>query len=218
MNYNALKNLITRRLLMVAWTTVLVVGFMVSLPQLAHAQNTISPPIVPEGLDVEEGNEVFLLGRGVGTQNYVCAPCDPTKANCPLGVAFTLFTPQATLFNDQGEQLITHFSSPNPVEGGTVRVTWQDSRDTSSVWAKLVNAVTVRTDSIAWVLLNVKDTGTQAGPTGDRMTKTTFIQRVNTVGGLAPAVGCLSAADLGHQAFIPYRADYFFYKKSKGDN
>lgn len=217
MNYK-LKNLITRRLLMVAWTTALVVGFMVSLPQLAHAQDTISPPIVPDGLNVEDGNEVFLLGRGVGTQNYVCAPCDPTKANCPLGVAFTLFTPQATLFNDQGEQLITHFSSPNPVEGGTVRVTWQDSRDTSSVWAKLVKAVMVRDDSIAWVLLNVKDTGTQAGPTGDRMTKTTFIQRVNTVGGLAPAVGCLSTADLGHQAFIPYTADYFFYKKSKGDN
>ena len=218
MNYNALKNLITRRLMLVAWTTVLVVGFMSSQPQLAHAQNTISPPIVPDGLGVEEGNEVFLLGRGVGTQNYVCAPCDPTKANCPLGVAFTLFTPQATLFNDQGEQLITHFSSPNPVEGGTVRVTWQDSRDTSSVWAKLVKAVMVRDDSIAWVLLNVKDTGTQAGPTGDRMTKTTFIQRVNTVGGLAPAGECLSSADLGHQAFVPYRADYFFYKKSKGSN
>ena len=218
MNYNALKNLITRRLLMVAWTTALVVGFMVSLPQLADAQDKIDPPSVPFGLDVEEGNEVFLLGRGVGTQNYVCAPCDPNNANCPLGVAFTLFTPQATLFNDQGEQLITHFSSPNPVEGGTVRVTWQDSRDTSSVWAKLVKAVMVTDDSIPWVLLNVKDTGTQAGPTGDRMTKTTFIQRVNTLGGLAPAVGCLSAADLGHQAFIPYRADYFFYKKSKGDN
>jgi hypothetical protein len=191
---------------------------MVSLPQLAHAQDTISPPIVPDGLGVEEGNEVFLLGRGVGTQNYVCAHCDPTKANCPLGVAFTLFTPQATLFNDQGEQLITHFSSPNPIEGGTVRVTWQDSRDTSSVWAKLVKAVMVKDDAIAWVLLNVKDTGTLAGPTGDRMTKTTFIQRVNTVGGLAPAGECVSSADLGRQAFVPYRADYFFYKKSKGGN
>ena len=218
MNYNALKNLITRRIQLVAWTTALVVGFMVSMPQLANAQDKIDPPSVPFGLDVEEGNEVFLLGRGVGTQNYVCAPCDPTKANCPLGVAFTLFTPQATLFNDQGEQLITHFSSPNPVEGGTIRVTWQDSRDTSSVWAKLVNAVMVKSDSIPWVLLNVKDTGTLAGPTGDRMTKTTFIQRVNTVGGVAPAVGCLSTADLGHQAFIPYRADYYFYKKSKDSN
>ena len=217
MNYNAIKNRITRRLLIVAWTTTLVLGFMVSLPQLAHAQDTISPPMVPPGLDVEAGNEVFLLGRGVGTQNYVCAPCDPTKQNCPLGVAFTLFTPQATLFNDQGEQLITHFSSPNPNEGGAIRVSWQDSRDTSSVWAKLVKAAIVRLDSIPWVLLNVKDTGTQAGPTGDRLTKTTFMQRVNTVGGLAPAVGCLSSADLGHQAFIPYTADYFFYKKSKVD-
>src|SRR6185503_11130092 len=177
MKYNALKNLFTRRLRMVAWTTTLIVGLMVSLPQLAHAQDSISPPIAP-GLEVEAGNEPFLLGRGVGTQNYVCAPCDPTKANCSLGVAFTLFTPQATLFDDQGEQLITHFSSPNPVEHGRIRVTWQDSRDTSTVWASAVKAVTVRSDSIPWVLLNVKDIGTQEGPTGgDRMTKTTFIQR-----------------------------------------
>ncbi len=78
----------------------------------------------------------------------------------------------------------------------------------------------VRADSIAWVLLNVKDTGTQAGPTGgDRLTKTTFIQRLNTFGGLAPSTGCLSSTDLGHQAFVPYKADYFFYKKqSKGGN
>src|SRR5215216_6242418 len=182
MNYNALKNLFTRRLLMVAWTTTLVVGFMVSLPQLAHAQNSISPPIAP-GLEVEAGNEPFLLGRGVGTQNYVCSPCDPTKANCPLGVTFALFTPQATLFDDDGEQIITHFFSPNPVENGTIRATWEDSKDTSTVWASAVDAVTVRPDSITWVLLNVKDTGTQVGPTGgDRLTKTTFIQRIRTFG------------------------------------
>ena len=207
-------NQTTRRILLLACATTLAVGFMVSLPQPTHAQ-TITPPPVPDGLEVEAGNEPFLLGRGVGTQNYVCSPCDPTKLNCPLGVAFTLFTPQATLFNDQEEQLITHFSSPNPVENGIIRVTWQDSRDTSTVWASLVKAVTVRADSIPWVLLNVKDTGTQAGPTGgDRLTKTTFIQRLNTIGGLAPADGCLSSMDLGHQAFVHYTADYFFYKQS----
>jgi hypothetical protein len=216
MNYNVLKNQITRRVLLVACTTALAVGFMVSLSQPAHAQN-ITPPPVPEGIQVEAGNKAFLLGRAVGTQNYVCSPCDPTKANCPLGIAFTLFTPQATLFNDHGEQLTTHFFSPNPVEHGIIRATWQDSRDTSTVWASLVNSAVVRADSIAWLLLNVKDTGTQAGPTGgDRLTKTTFIQRLNTFGGLAPSTGCFSQMDLGHQAFVPYRADYFFYKKSKG--
>lgn len=69
MNYNALKNPITRRILFVVCTITLAVGFIVSLPQLAHAQD-ISPPPVPPGLEVDPGNEVFLLGRGVGTQNY----------------------------------------------------------------------------------------------------------------------------------------------------
>ncbi|HUS08873.1 MAG TPA: DUF3455 domain-containing protein [Pyrinomonadaceae bacterium] len=216
MNYDVLKNQITRRILLVAWTTALAVGFMVSLPQPANAQ-TITPPPVPDGIGVEAGNEAFLLGRGVGTQNYVCSPCDPTKPNCPSGVAFTLFTPQATLFDAQEEQLTTHFFSPNPLEPGIIRATWQDSRDTSTVWASLVKSATVRTDSIPWLLLNVKDTGTQAGPTGgDRLTKTTFIQRLNTSGGLAPSTGCLSSFDLGHQAFLPYKADYFFYKKRQG--
>ncbi len=208
----------TRRIVLIACAAVLAVGLMVSLPQAVHAQD-VTPPPVPTKIQVPEGNEAFLLGRGVGTQNYVCSPCDATKPNCPLGVAFTLFTPQATLFDDEGEQIITHFFSPNPVQNNAIRVTWEDSRDTSRVWATLVNSEVVRTDSVAWLLLNVKDTGTQVGPTGgDRLTKTTFIQRLNTLGGLAPATGCLLSTDVGHQAFVPYTADYFFYKKSNDGN
>ena len=86
-----------------------------ALPSAAHAQ-IITPPLVPTGLEVDAPNEAFLLGRGVGTQNYICQPA------ASLGrVAWTLFTPQATLFSDEREQLITHFSSPNPDEGGVVR-------------------------------------------------------------------------------------------------
>jgi hypothetical protein len=55
--------------------------------------------------------------------------------------------------------------------------------------------------------------GSQAGPTGGTtLTGTTFIQRLNTVGGLAPSTGCENSQDLGAKAFIPYTADYFFYK------
>jgi hypothetical protein len=186
-------------------------NFVVAQAQSARG-NEITPPSVPAGLDVEPGNVPFLVGHADGSQNYVCSPCDPTKASCPLGVNFALFTPQATLFDDQGGQLTTHFFSPNPEENGVVRATWQDSRDTSRAFAKLVKGATVREDSIDWLLLNVKDTGTQVGPTGDRLTKTTFIQRVNTVGGLAPKTGCVSQQDLGRQVFIHYTSDYVFYK------
>lgn len=189
------------------YITALSMALAFALPHAAHAQ-TITPPPVPTGLEVDAGNEAFLLGRGVGTQNYVC---QPTKS---LGqVAWTLFTPQATLFSDQREQLITHFSSPNPDEGGIVRVTWEDSADTSTVWAQAIAFATVKSDAIPWVKLQV--VGREVGPTGgDTLFGTTFIQRVNTEGGLAPATGCDIPTDVGRRRFVPYTADYFFYKQN----
>jgi len=57
--------------------------------------------------------------------------------------------------------------------------------------------------------------GAQNGPTGgDKLTKTTFIQRLNTTGGSAPATGCATATDIGNRAYVPYTADYLFYKKA----
>ena len=53
-------------------------------------------------------------------------------------------------------------------------------------------------------------------PTGDKiLAKTTFIQRLNTKGGSAPAnpsTGCLTTGDGGHQLLVPYSADYFFFR------
>jgi len=40
---------------------------------------------------------------------------------------------------------------------------------------------------------------------------TTFIQRVNTVGGKAPSA---DGAFVGQVARVPYTADYFFYRKT----
>jgi Protein of unknown function (DUF3455) len=187
------------------YLTALGMAFTIALPHAAHAQG-VTPPTVPPGLEVDAPNEAFLLGRGVGTQNYICQP------SASLGrVAWTLFTPQATLFNDLDEQLITHFFSPNPDEDGIVRVTWEDSRDTSTVWAQAIASVVVTPDAIPWLKLETK--GTQVGPTGGAtLASTTFIQRVHTVGGVAPATGCDRPTDIGHKQFVPYTADYFFYK------
>ena len=192
-----------------ACITTLAIAFTVTLAHAASAQ-TVTPPPVPDTIAVPEGNVAFLLGRGVGTQNYVCQPADT------LGrVAWTLFTPQATLFSDEKDQLTTHFFSPNPDEPGVVvRATWQDSRDTSAVWAAAVASVPDPTGSgaIAWVKLQTA--GTEPGPNGgSTLTVTTFIQRVNTVGGSAPATGCTTPTDIGRKAFIPYTADYVFFKK-----
>jgi hypothetical protein len=47
------------------------------------------------------------------------------------------------------------------------------------------------------------------------MTQTTFIQRLNTNGGSAPADGCASASDVGKQKLVPYTADYYFFRKDQ---
>jgi len=198
------------------------IGLMVTTgARAAHAEN-ITVPGVPDNLNVDEGNEVFLVGHGVGTQNYVCT----TSTTSASGFAFSLFTPEATLFNGEGKQLITHFFSPNgdptvkPPEAGTIRVTWEDSRDSSRVWAMLLEQSTneqfVQKDAVAW--LKLQTVGVDAGTTGSgRLTKVTFIQRLNTAGGLAPKSGCSTFEDLGRRAFVPYTADYFFYKKSHAE-
>jgi Protein of unknown function (DUF3455) len=116
---------------------------------------------------------------GVGTQNYICLPTGDDT------FAFTLFTPEATLFDGSNEQLTTHFFGPNPDEKGTIRVAWEDSRDTSTVWAAWVAPSTdpafVDPHAIPWLLL--RKVGDQDGPTGGRtLSVTTFIQRVNSVG------------------------------------
>jgi hypothetical protein len=204
-NRNTNTPAISRSFSRMARVTALGLTFAVALPMAARAQ-IVAPP-VPVDLEVPATDEPFLLGRGVGTQNYICQPA------ASLGrVAWTLFTPQATLFTDDAEQLTTHFFSLNPEEPGIVRVTWEDSRDTSTIWARLLKSATVNADAIAWLKLEV--VGRRVGPTGgDTLFKTTFVQRLNTEGGLAPPTGCDNPQDIGRKAFIPYTADYFFYRR-----
>jgi hypothetical protein len=168
----------------------------------------LDPPRVPPTLVVETGNKVAFIGHGVGTQNYVCLPSG-------TGFAYALFTPQATLFDRADREIITHFFSPNPDEQGAIRATWQNSRDASTVWAQAFVPPSfdpnfVARNSVPWLVLKV--VGKKEGPRGgDALTDTTFIQRINTQGGVAPATGCASPADVGNKQFVQYTADYVFF-------
>ena len=161
----------------------------------------VAPPVVPSTIAVPAGHRAYLISHAMGTQNYLCMP----RANGTLGWAFV--GPQATLFDDEAGQEITHYLSVNPEEG-VARPTWQHSRDTSAVWAKQVgDPAPVTAGAIPWLLLQV--VGRQTWTDGDRMVKTTYIHRVDTVGGMAPAGDCPT---LGARAFVPYAADYVFYQ------
>jgi hypothetical protein len=183
----------------------------------------LSSPATPETIKPPEGNSAFVAGHGVGTQGYVCLPFG-------AGASWTVNNarPEATLFTNvfgAAFQIITHFLSPveNPNDVGPKPsrfgdVTWQSSLDSSRVWAQKANAIHAGTDAScpnagAIDCLLLQTIGSEKGPTGGKiLTKTTFIQRLNTNGGSAPASGCSVFADVGKQALVPYTADYFFFR------
>jgi hypothetical protein len=110
----------------------------------------------------------------------------------------------------------------DPYEAGALRATWQHSNDTSAVWAAAIQTSTdpmfVAPGAIPWFLLQVL--GDQEGPGGgDKLTRTLYIQRVHTSGGVMPAAGCAASTDIGKKALVPYEADYVFYKqRGHGDS
>jgi len=105
--------------------------------------------------------------------------------------------PAATLFDDRGAPITTHFAGP----------TWQANDGSKVVGARVAGADV--SGAIPWLLLRAASTTPGPGG-GDRLTATTYIQRVNTTGGLAPAGGC-DATTVGAAANVPYTADYYFY-------
>ena len=184
-----------------------------SLPLSAHAGH-VTPPAVPGEIVIDADVRAYLEGHAIGTQNYVCLPSG-------TGFAWSLFTPEATLFDDHGRQITTHFFGPIPGSPGVIRAAWQHSRDTSTFWGLATGQSTdahfVAPGAIPWVRL--ERAAVQDGPTGgDRLSVATFVHRVNTFGGSAPATGCAATADVGKRAFVPYTADYIFYTNRDRDD
>ena len=163
------------------------------------AQSTAVPPVI----EVPPGNEEYLRAAATGTQNYICMPS-----------GWTFIGPQATLMvkiANMRQQVATHFLSLNPDEAGTARATWQSSLDASSDWAKAIASSSdfAAAGAIPWLLLQV--VGAEKGPGGGSgISETTYIQRVNTTGGMAPTTSC----SVEMRAFVPYTAEYVFYRKA----
>jgi hypothetical protein len=191
-------------------TAVLILSIALGLPAAPRADEQIVPPVVPAGLETPEGSKPFLVGHAIGTQNYICAP-----AATATGLDWLFIGPQATLFDDDGKQIMTHFQSRNPDAAGAIQATWQHSRDTSAVWATKFSGSLdpnfVAPGAIEWLRLDVS--GSEFGPAaGDKLERAAFIQRINTIGGVKPASAECTAAAINTRRLVSYQADYYFYR------
>ena len=147
------------------------------------------PSTVPATLAPPAGNKLSSVFKAKGVQIYGC-----TNAK------WTLIEPAATLtgisLNPVKVASALHFRGPS----------WESPDDGSLVdGTGPVSAPSATPASIPQLLVTAK-TSRGPGVFGD----VTFIQRLATVGGVAPAAACTADATTA----VPYTAVYRFFKKS----
>lgn len=142
------------------------------------------PSPVCDSVNVPIGNKVAFHAYALGVQIY--------RWN---GAGWDFVAPEATLYasaNFRGK-VGTHYAGP----------TWE-SNSGSNVVARRDAGCSVDATAIDWLRLQAVSTD---GP--GIFSHVTYIQRVNTVGGKAPAA---PGSFVGAEARVPYTAEYYFYR------
>ncbi len=172
----------------------LVIPFAALTALLGGCASTPSAPgpiVVPDAIKTPEGQTLTLKLVASGVQIYECKPVADTAVH----YQWTLRAPEADLYDQAGRRMGRHFAGP----------TWEAFDGSSVTGVVQAHADSPDQKSIPWLLLTAKSRSS-VGVFG----AVQFVQRLNTVGGKAPADGC-SAGTTGTEARMPYSAEYYFY-------
>jgi hypothetical protein len=136
------------------------------------------------------GTKLTMKVPAIGVQIYKCAQTDGK-------FAWAFVAPEADLFDTNGKMIGKHGAGPfwELFDGSKVNGTVAQREDST------------RPGAIPHLLLATRSTG-RAGA----IANVKHLQRINTIGGVAPASGCANAADIDKQARIYYTADYYLYE------
>ena len=145
---------------------------------------------VPARLVPPAGNVEVMRAYARGVQMYVSVE----NPNLPGTYVWKFVAPVAILANNGGRDFGTHYAGP----------TWQANNTGSSVKGTRVDGLSVDPTAIDWLLLSGRD---HAG--NGMFSNISYIQRIDTVGGLMPSWTPMSA---GIEASIPYTATYVFFE------
>ena len=157
-------------------------------------------PAIPPALAAPAGAVVKAHGHAVGAQIYTCNAAGGGADGGAVTYTWSLKAPDARLYDSDGAQIGTHGAGPS----------WTSNDGSVANGVKVAQVDAPQAGAITWLLLRVAST-TGTGEFSDA----TFVQRLNTVGGVAPATGCDSTTT-GTDTAIGYSADYYFYTGGTG--
>jgi hypothetical protein len=146
---------------------------------------------VPDKLRPGANESLATMVPAKGVQIYECRAGKDQAG----GYDWAFVAPEADLFDAGGNRIGRHYAGPH----------WESADGSKVLGTAKERADAPTADAIPWLLLTAKS----VGPEGS-FGKVTSIQRVNTVGGVAPKGGCFEAA-AGTRVRIGYTADYYFF-------
>jgi hypothetical protein len=149
---------------------------------------------LPASVQVPAGNRVALETVGVGEITYQCS----AKKDMAGQFEWVFVGPDAKLNDRGGKQVGKYYGPP---------ATWE-AMDGSKLTAVQV-AVAPNTAMAGSIPLQLVKANPAMG--AGMMQGVTYIQRVDTRGGVAPAMPC-AAGNLNAKQIVKYQADYIFYK------
>jgi Protein of unknown function (DUF3455) len=149
---------------------------------------------LPEAVKVPTGHRVAIETVGIGDITYECRD----KKDAAGQFEWVFVSPSAVLKDRKGETIGAYFGPP---------ATWR-SNDGSAISGTQQAVSPASAGSIPLQLVK-----TNAATGQGAMTGVTYIQRVATRGGVAPAMTCDAAAK-GKREVVKYQADYILYKAS----
>jgi hypothetical protein len=155
-------------------------------------QDKMTAPDVPAPIAVPAGNKPAMTLKGVGLLTYECR----AKAGSTGAYEWVFAAPDAALQDKGGKQVGKYYGGP----------TWEHS-DGSKITGKQLAVAPAGGGNIPLQLVQT----TPAVGSG-AFSGVTYIQRVNTVGGVAPSTPC-DAAAVNNKQTVKYSADYVFYKR-----
>ena len=156
----------------------------------------IQPPEVDAGLKVAGGSVPLVKASAKGVQIYTCRATADDPAKFAYDSAHS--EPDALLTNETGEVIIHHYLNLDP--SGPA---WE-AKDGSKLVAKKLDPAQARPGTIPWLRLEAV-----AHEGSGLLSKVTFIQRVDTEGGVAPPGPCDPKTNA--RVRVPYKATYYFY-------
>ena len=173
-------------------TTFEVTAFLlVLLAACASPQPPTAMVKVPDKLKPGANESLAMILSAKGVQIYESR----ARKDQAGGYDWALVAPDADLFDARGNRTGRHYAGPH----------WEATDGSKILGAVRERADAPVADAIPWLLLATKS----VGPAGS-FSMVTSIQRVNTVGGIAPKAGCSQAA-VGTAARVNYTADYYFF-------